>query len=67
MADQFSRDPRDLRKLKRSSNFGSYAEVDLTVATMVKLCHDLVLNGPLGAPRGGIFMRYVTLAVETSG
>ena len=27
----------------------------------------LVLNGPLGAPRGGIFMRYATLAIETSG
>lgn len=27
----------------------------------------LVLNGPLGAPRGGIFMRYATLAFESSG
>ena len=27
----------------------------------------LVLNGPLGAPRGGIFMRYATLSVETPG
>lgn len=27
----------------------------------------LVANGPLAEPRGGIFMRYVTLAFETSG
>ena len=27
----------------------------------------LVLNGPLAEPRGGIFMRYATLAFETSG
>ena len=27
----------------------------------------LVLNGPLGAPRGGIFMRYATLSIETPG
>ena len=26
----------------------------------------LVLNGPLAEPRGGIFMRYATLAFETS-
>jgi len=26
----------------------------------------LVLNGPLAEPRGGIFMRYATLALETS-
>jgi hypothetical protein len=26
----------------------------------------LVLNGPLVEPRGGIFMRYATLAFETS-
>jgi hypothetical protein len=25
-----------------------------------------VLNGPLAEPRGGIFMRYATLAFETS-
>ena len=27
----------------------------------------LVLNGPLAAPRGGIFMRYATLSFETPG
>lgn len=27
----------------------------------------LVANGPLAEPRGGIFMRYATLAFETSG
>ncbi len=27
----------------------------------------LVLNGPLAEPRGGIFMRYAYLAIETSG
>jgi hypothetical protein len=27
----------------------------------------LVVNGPLGEPRGGIFMRYATLAFESSG
>ena len=27
----------------------------------------LVLNGPLGAPRGGVFMRYATLSIETPG
>jgi hypothetical protein len=27
----------------------------------------LVLNGPLAEPRGGIFMRYATLAFETPG
>ena len=26
----------------------------------------LVLNGPLAEPRGGIFMRYATLAFESS-
>jgi hypothetical protein len=27
----------------------------------------LVANGPLAEPRGGIFMRYATLAFESSG
>ncbi|MGH7846289.1 MAG: hypothetical protein ACREQW_14115 [Candidatus Binatia bacterium] len=27
----------------------------------------LVANGPMAEPRGGVFMRYVTLAFETSG
>ena len=27
----------------------------------------LVLNGPLAEPRGGIFMRYATLAFESAG
>ena len=27
----------------------------------------LVANGPLAAPRGGVFMRFATLAFETSG
>ena len=27
----------------------------------------LVLNGPLAEPRGGIFMRYATLALESAG
>jgi hypothetical protein len=27
----------------------------------------LVANGPLGEPRGGVFMRYATLAFETAG
>lgn len=27
----------------------------------------LVVNGPLAEPRGGIFIRYATLAFETSG
>jgi hypothetical protein len=27
----------------------------------------LVVNGPLAEPRGGIFMRYATLAFESSG
>lgn len=27
----------------------------------------LVINGPLAEPRGGIFMRYATLAFETAG
>jgi hypothetical protein len=27
----------------------------------------LVANGPLGEPRGGIFMRYATLSFETAG
>jgi hypothetical protein len=27
----------------------------------------LVLNGPLAEPRGGIFMRYATLAFESPG
>ena len=27
----------------------------------------LVVNGPLAEPRGGIFMRYATLAFESAG
>jgi hypothetical protein len=34
-------------------------------STYVIAC--LVANGPLAEPRGGVFMRYATLAFETSG
>ena len=38
----FSRNPIDLRKPKSIRNSDIYAEVDLTAATMVNLCYDLV-------------------------
>ena len=38
----FSQTPSDLRIPKGIRNSGIYAEVDLTAATMVKLCYDLV-------------------------
>ena len=38
----FSRTPSDLRIPKEIRNSGIYAEVDLTAATMVNLCYDLV-------------------------
>jgi hypothetical protein len=34
-------------------------------ATHVFAC--LVANGPLAAPRGGVFMRFATLAFESTG
>jgi hypothetical protein len=40
---------------------------DKTVAGEKHVIACLVANGPLAEPRGGIFMRYATLAFESSG